>query len=196
MCRPSLQHRTGFTEHLSNAKVDRDQQTRGYFQADARGTRRRRAAPGQGRRAVRPLGNDVLTRQLAAVSSACSGTRHCRRARPFTRGTVRLLRSAQQRRRPEQGDHHRGQRAHDERRVVRAGLVDDQQPADDQRRRPDRAREGAGLHDRRRTCREFGIKFGFADKLAPRAGFAYDLKGDGKHEGVRFVGHLLRHLQA
>ena len=27
---------------------------------------------------------------------------------------------------------------------------------------------------------EFGIKFGFGDKLAPRVGAAYDLKGDGK----------------
>jgi Carboxypeptidase regulatory-like domain/TonB dependent receptor/TonB-dependent Receptor Plug Domain len=27
---------------------------------------------------------------------------------------------------------------------------------------------------------EFGIEFDFADKLAPRAGFAYDVKGDGK----------------
>src|SRR4029078_10529234 len=27
---------------------------------------------------------------------------------------------------------------------------------------------------------KFGIKFGFKDKLAPRVGFAYDLKGDGK----------------
>ncbi len=27
---------------------------------------------------------------------------------------------------------------------------------------------------------EFGIEFNFADKLAPRAGFAYDVKGDGK----------------
>ena len=25
-----------------------------------------------------------------------------------------------------------------------------------------------------------GIKFSFADKFAPRAGFAYDIKGDGK----------------
>ena len=27
---------------------------------------------------------------------------------------------------------------------------------------------------------DFGIKFGFADKLAPRAGFAYDLSGNGR----------------
>src|SRR5205085_11771660 len=30
------------------------------------------------------------------------------------------------------------------------------------------------------TIPEFGIKFGFKDKLAPRIGAAYDLKGDGK----------------
>ena len=27
---------------------------------------------------------------------------------------------------------------------------------------------------------EFGLEFGFGDKLAPRVGFAYDIKGDGK----------------
>ena len=27
---------------------------------------------------------------------------------------------------------------------------------------------------------EFGIEFGFNDKLAPRVGFAYDIKGDGR----------------
>ena len=27
---------------------------------------------------------------------------------------------------------------------------------------------------------EFGIEFGFKDKLAPRVGVAYDLKGDGR----------------
>ncbi len=27
---------------------------------------------------------------------------------------------------------------------------------------------------------EFGVEFDFKDKLAPRAGFAYDLKGDGR----------------
>ena len=27
---------------------------------------------------------------------------------------------------------------------------------------------------------EFGLEFGFKDKLAPRVGFAYDIKGDGK----------------
>ena len=42
----------------------------------------------------------------------------------------------------------------------------------------------------------YGVEFGFCDKLAPRLGFAYDIKGDGKLEGVRVVGHLLRHLQA
>ena len=58
--------------------------------------------------------------------------------------------------------------------------MDDRQQAHDQCRPPHRARAGADLHDRPPTSREFGIEFGFKDKLAPRAGFAYDIKGDGK----------------
>ncbi len=37
-----------------------------------------------------------------------------------------------------------------------------------------------GLDANGATIPEFAIKFGFADKLAPRVGAAYDLKGDGK----------------
>ena len=37
------------------------------------------------------------------------------------------------------------------------------------------------LHDRRRPSR-FGVEFTFDDKLAPRVGFAYDVKGDGKNK--------------
>ena len=43
---------------------------------------------------------------------------------------------------------------------------------------------------------EFGLEFPFGDKLAPRAGFAYDIKGDGSWKLGRFVGRVLRHLQA
>ena len=34
-----------------------------------------------------------------------------------------------------------------------------------------------------------GIKFGFSDKIAPRLGFAYDLKGDGKWKAYGSFGH-------
>ena len=30
------------------------------------------------------------------------------------------------------------------------------------------------------TLSEFGLEFGFGDKLAPRVGFAYDINGDGR----------------
>ena len=43
---------------------------------------------------------------------------------------------------------------------------------------------------------EYAVEFGFGDKLAPRAGFAYDVQGRRQVEGLRFVGHVLRQLQA
>ena len=39
---------------------------------------------------------------------------------------------------------------------------------------------------------ETAFQFGFGDKLAPRLGAAYDLKGDGTREGVRQLGPVLR----
>ena len=41
-----------------------------------------------------------------------------------------------------------------------------------------------------------GVNFGWGDKIAPRVGFAYDIKGDGKMEGVRLVRPVLRHHEA
>ena len=57
-----------------------------------------------------------------------------------------------------------------------AGRVDDQQQADHQPRRAHRARARPDLHAGA-DIPEFGIEFGFGDKLAPRAGFAYDING-------------------
>ncbi len=41
-----------------------------------------------------------------------------------------------------------------------------------------------------------GIKFGFGDKIAPRVGFAYDLRGDGMWKALRLLGRVLRHREA
>ena len=41
-----------------------------------------------------------------------------------------------------------------------------------------------------------GIKFGFKDKISPRAGFAWDMFSDGEVEGLRQLRDLLRHLEA
>ena len=38
-----------------------------------------------------------------------------------------------------------------------------------------------------------GIEFGFGDKIAPRIGFAWDIKGDGKMEELRQLRPVLRH---
>ena len=43
---------------------------------------------------------------------------------------------------------------------------------------------------------EFGIEFPFSDKLAPRAGVRLRHQRRRQVEGVRFVGRVLRHLQA
>ena len=37
-----------------------------------------------------------------------------------------------------------------------------------------------------------GVHFDFSDKIAPRVGFAYDVKGDSTMEGVRQLGRVLR----
>ena len=190
-----LQHGTGFTSILTNTKVTRDQQTRLYFQADstvyAHGRRR---APDQVRRAGRPR------RQQRAAAASQAQPRddllgHAA-ARRFSGGTYGYYSVRSNGVAPEAGLHHRGRHPHEQHRPVRPGRLDDQQQADDQRRPPHRAREGADLHHRAKTCRSIGIEFSFGDKLAPRVGFAYDIKGDGKWKVVRFVGHLLRHLQA
>ncbi len=77
--------------------------------------------------------------------------------------------------------HHRGQRPHEQPRPVHPGRLDDRQQAHGQPRHPHRARARADLRPGADYPRRFGIEFGFkSDKLAPRAGFAYDLKGDGK----------------
>ena len=39
---------------------------------------------------------------------------------------------------------------------------------------------------------EYAFDFGFEDKLAPRLGAAFDVKGDGTRESVRQLGPLLR----
>ena len=54
--------------------------------------------------------------------------------------------------------------------------MDDQEQPDDQRRRARRERARAVVNN----PADPGIDFGFGDKIAPRLGFAYDVKGDSK----------------
>ena len=73
-------------------------------------------------------------------------------------------------------DVHRGQDPLEQRRVLPPGRVDGQQPPDAESR-PALGRE--------RRFRPIGpripsLEFGLGDKIAPRVGFAYDIKGDGQ----------------
>ena len=61
--------------------------------------------------------------------------------------------------------------------VLAAGQLDRQQQLTINAGVRGRIRADPVLHDGQEAM---GIKFGFGDKIAPRLGFAYDLKGDGK----------------
>ena len=88
-------------------------------------------------------------------------------------------RSAATRLHPEAGLHYRGQHSLEPRRPVHPGCVDDQESADAPGWPAHRRRASAHLHDGS-DIPEFGLKFPFSEKLAPRLGAAYDLKGDGR----------------
>ena len=178
----SLQHRTGFTSIPSNTQGrPRPADARRTSRPTAPSTRRPAASTSSSSACrLDRLGNNVLSGESRnrvvthlLEHAAATGV-------PGQRGTYGYYEVRSNGVDPTQGLHHRRQHPHDEHRPVRPGRVDDQQQADDQRRPAHRARAGADLHDGRRTFPEFGIEFSFGDKLAPRAGFAYDIKGDGK----------------
>ena len=137
---PAASASNGFSQHPDELRRStRDQQTRAYFQADgtvyaSMGGEHQLKFGVQADR----VGNDVLSGRSRATWCACAGTRRSRPACPYARH-LRLLPGPQQRRRPEEGLHHRRQHPHDEHRPVHPGRLDDQQPADDQCRHPHRA---------------------------------------------------------
>lgn len=175
----SLQHGTGFTNIPSNTKTDRDQQTRGFFQAD--GTWYLKAGGDHqfkfGVQADR-IGNNVLTGNarnwviMRFDSELSSGT-------PVTRGTygyyeVRSNSVAPRKGIITEGNIHsnllglflQDQWTLNNRLTINVGLRTE-------RERVPSYTTGADIP-------EFGIEFGFKDKLAPRVGAAYDINGDGK----------------
>jgi hypothetical protein len=175
----NLQHGTGFTSIPSNLKVTRDQQTRLYFQADstvyatAGGTHQLKFGVQADR-----VGNNVLSgesrnrvtiRWNTALSTGV----------PVTRGTYGYYSVRSNGVSPKQGfitegDIHTtnlGLFAQDawtinNKLTINVGVrtEHEQVPV---------YTSGEGIPD-------VGIDFSFADKLAPRAGFAYDFNGDGK----------------
>jgi hypothetical protein len=173
------QHPSGFLSVLSNSKVDTDKQTRGYFQGDvtwygeAAGRHELKAGVQLDR-----LGNDVLrgnarpvvrlfwNQALSTGSPVQSGQYGYYEVRSNgvdpTKGIIT------------QGDVHSnlvGLFVQDawtinNKLTVNAGLRTE--------------REEVPAYATGSDIPAYGIKFGFGDKLAPRVGFAYDVKGDGR----------------
>ncbi len=174
----SLQHGTGFTSIPSNRKVTRDQQTRLNFQADST-VYARAGGEHQIKFGVQAdqIGNNVLSgesRNRVTIrwnSALSSGV-------PVTRGTYGYYSVRSNGVAPKQGIITEGDISStmlglffqdawtiNNKLTVNLGIRTE-------RERVPTFTSGADIP-------EFGIEFGFADKLAPRAGFAYDVKGDG-----------------
>lgn len=171
----SLQRSTGFQNIPSNNKVTRDQQTRLYFQAD--GTLYANAGGAHqvkfGVQADR-VGNDVLSGESANLvrirwNTALGGLRG-----PYGYYQVRSNGV-----KPKQGFITEGN-IHttniglfiqdawtiNNKLTINAGVRTE--------------RERVPTYSAGADIPEFGLEFSFKDKLAPRVGFAYDIKGDGK----------------
>ncbi len=175
----SLQRPTGFQNIPSNLKVTRDQQTRAYFQAD--GTVYGNLLGShqiKGGVQVDRVGNDVLSgesRNLVRIQwgkSLSSG-------KPIQRGPYGFYQVRSNGVAPQQGFITEGN-IH----TNNIGLF-----IQDAWTLSNRLTVNLGLRTERERVPtygtgsdipEFGIKFDFADKLAPRVGFAYDIRGDGR----------------
>ena len=171
----SLQRGTGFTSIPSNTKVTRDQQTRMYFQADSTvyakmGGEHQFKFGIQGDR----VGNDVLSgesRNRVSIfwNSALSGAR----------GTYGYYSVRSNGVAPRQGFITEGNVS-----TLNIGLF-----FQDAWTINNKLTINAGVrteHEKIPTFStaadvpQYGLEFTFGQKLAPRAGFAYDIKGDGK----------------
>jgi hypothetical protein len=171
----SLQRPTGFTSIPTNSKVTRDQQTRLYFQADSTVYAR---AGGEhqfkfGIQADR-VGNNVLngeSRPRVSIfwNQALSGNRGT-----YGYYSVRSQLVAPRQGFITEGDIHTtniGLFAQDawtinNKLTINVGVRTE--------------RERVPTYTTGADVPEFGIEFDFAEKLAPRVGFAYDIKGDGR----------------
>ena len=175
----SLQRGTNFNSIPSNTKVTRDALTRGYFQADGTvyGNLGGAHQVKFGVQADR-VGNNVLSgesRNLVTIRwdlPLATGV-------PVTRGTYGYYEVRSNGVAPLQGFITEGD-IH----TTNIGLF-----IQDAWTINNRLTVNAGIRTERERVPtytvgedipEFGLEFGFADKLAPRVGFAYDIKGDGK----------------
>ena len=175
----SLQHGTNFSSIPSNQKVIRDQQTRAYFQADS--TMYATFAGDHqlkfGIQADR-VGNDVLSgesRNLVTIRwNAALSTGSPLQRGPYGYYSVRSNAVDKTQGFITEGNIH----------TTNIGLF-----IQDAWTIGNRLTVNAGLRTERERVPtytvgedipEFGLEFNFADKLAPRVGFAYDMKGDGR----------------
>lgn len=170
----SLQRGTGFLSIPTNSKVTRDQQTRLYFQADST-VYAKAGGEHQFKFGVQAdqVGNNVLSgesRNRVSIfwNSALSGSRG-------TYGYYSVRSNAVA---PRQGLITEGDIS-----TTNIGLF-----AQDAWTINNKLTINLGVRTERERIPtyttgadipEFGLEFNFGDKLAPRAGFAYDIKGDG-----------------
>ena len=175
----NLQRGTNFSSLPSNTKVTRDQQTRKYFQADSTVY-----ASLAGEHVFKfgiqadQVGNNVLSgesRNLVTIrwnTPLATGV-------PLQRGTYGYYEVRSNGVAPKQGFITEGDVS-----TTNIGLF-----LQDSWTLNQKLTINAGVRTERERVPtfttgtdipEFGLEFGFADKLAPRVGFAYDVKGDGK----------------
>ena len=175
----SFQRPTGFLSIPSNTKVTRDQQTRAYLQADTTvygnfaGSHQLKGGVQLDR-----LGNNVLSGESRNRVSVF-WDRSLASGRPVQRGTYGYYSVRSNGVAPKQGFITEGN-IHmnvvglfiqdawtlNNRLTINAGLRTEQ--------------EKVPTYATGTDIPEFGIDFPFSDKLAPRVGFAYDVKGDGR----------------
>ena len=184
----ALQHGTSFTSIPTNRKVTRDQFTRAFFQADS--TIYARAGGEHQFKFGAQLdryGNNVLSgesrnrvtiRWNTPLSTGCSVAGQVPCAVPLTRGAYGYYSVRSNAIAPRQG-------------IITEGNIHSNMIGlfvQDAWTINNRLTVNLGVRTERERVPtyttgadipEFGLEFGFGDKIAPRAGFAYDITGDG-----------------
>ncbi len=175
----SLQRGSGFASIPTNSKYEKDKQTRVNFQADGTWY-----VTGGGNHTIKAgiqldkVGNDVLQGESRPRVTIRWG-QGLSSGRPVQRGTFGYYSVRSNGVNPQKGFITEGNVS-----TTNVGLF-----FQDAWTIADRLTINAGVRTERERVPayasgaeipEFGIEFGFKDKLAPRLGFAYDVKGDGK----------------